>query len=87
MMDEYQFSRRSIIVFCDQLSGIMITLWESSASDLQYHVFFLGAGLARTGSRDSDLITGGFTESPHRDPTAWCGGFTVFQGKPLYARR
>jgi hypothetical protein len=32
------------------------------------------------------LITAGFTESPHRDPTACCGGFTVFHGKPLYAR-
>ena len=31
-------------------------------------------------------ITAHFTESPHRDPTACCGGFTVFHGKPLYAR-
>ena len=31
-------------------------------------------------------ITARFTESPRRDPTACCGGFTVFHGKPLYAR-
>jgi hypothetical protein len=28
-------------------------------------------------------ITARFRESPHRDPTACCGGFTVFHGKPL----
>src|SRR6516162_4728039 len=47
MIDEYQFLRPSIIACCDQLSGIIITIWESTASDLQYHVFFLDIGLAR----------------------------------------
>jgi hypothetical protein len=32
MIDEYQFLRRSIIICCDRLSGIMITIWESTAS-------------------------------------------------------
>ena len=41
----------------------MITIWESTASDLQYHVFFLGAGLARTGSRDSDLSSDEYRSS------------------------
>jgi hypothetical protein len=63
MIDEYQFLRRSIIVYCDQLSGIMITIWENTASDLQYHVFFLGVGLARTGSRDSDLTSDEYRSS------------------------
>ena len=43
MLDEYQFLRRTIIVYFDQLSGIMITIWESTASDLPYQVFFLAA--------------------------------------------
>jgi hypothetical protein len=30
-------------------------------------------------------ITTGFTESP-QDPTARCGGFTVFHGRSLYTR-
>ena len=57
MIDEYSSCAEALIVCCDQLSGFMITIWENTASDLQYHVFFLGVGLARTGSRDSDLTS------------------------------